>query len=436
MNTQLKTVNSSIPKFELANKPTVIITPKLKAQIDWLHKKVGSREWSGELITSEINTINHLDEWTIVCEDIYLTDIGTAGFTGYEVDKGGFKAADIVDLYETYPELLEGTKKAHHIHTHHNMDAFFSGTDWSQLHDRGVLSNYFLMLIVNFAGKCIAKVAFKAKQKSSNKTSLEFANNTDSFNPLKIDDEDEKEVLVVMDCNVIVQKEAKKKVSDKLKDIAKLFSEKEEVETSYFEEMMKLINTKDEVVVEKSFSERYDKVEKAIEQERKSYTTVYTPGRINFPTTGGKTGSWEEPLFKTEEKKKTKKFMEMTDKELSDYFQNSYGSKFSLPEAFIVCNYVLDPSLKKDLNLTPINKFYQLNNSINSETQLSEFLIKFVVQMKNTFEMVYPNAGISDYLDTLEAFNKYLKSLTSSNRLIKAIIEEIDDVTCSTYSFI
>ncbi|MEI6186920.1 MAG: hypothetical protein WCP46_00260 [Alphaproteobacteria bacterium] len=105
-------------RLELSNKPTVIITEKLKKQIDYLHKQCGAIEWSGELITSEIKTINDLDEWTIICEDIYLVDIGTSGFTGYEVDKGGFKSADIIELYEAYPGLMDGTQKNHHIHTH------------------------------------------------------------------------------------------------------------------------------------------------------------------------------------------------------------------------------------------------------------------------------------------------------------------------------
>lgn len=98
-----------------------MVTEKLQKQIDFLHSRVGDKEWSGELITSEKGSINDLDGWEIIAEDIYLVDVGTSGYTAYEVDKGGFKAADIVDMYEKYPGLLEGTQKAHHIHTHHSM---------------------------------------------------------------------------------------------------------------------------------------------------------------------------------------------------------------------------------------------------------------------------------------------------------------------------
>src|SRR6185312_9358256 len=125
--------NTSLERLCLSNKPKVIITPELKDQIDFLHNMVGSKEWSGELITREEGVITDLDNWTITCENIYLADIGSGAFTGYEVDKGGFKAVDIIEMYDEYPDLLEGKVKNQHIHTHHSMQTFFSGTDWSQL---------------------------------------------------------------------------------------------------------------------------------------------------------------------------------------------------------------------------------------------------------------------------------------------------------------
>lgn len=117
------------------------------------------------------------------------------------------------------------------------MSCFFSGTDWSQLHDRGILSNYFLMLIVNFAGDWIAKVAFPGKitQKvtkkifrkineetvSSDKV-ISFLHNDDNYPEIRISipDEEKKKivgedvdtenvleiertVLFVMDCNLV-----------------------------------------------------------------------------------------------------------------------------------------------------------------------------------------------------------------------------------------
>ncbi len=106
----------SLERLELSNKPTLILTDRLKKQIAFLHNKVGAAEWSGELITSEEGKITDLDDWKITAHDIFLADIGTAGFTGYEVDKGGFKAVDIIELYDQYPALLDGELQIHHIH--------------------------------------------------------------------------------------------------------------------------------------------------------------------------------------------------------------------------------------------------------------------------------------------------------------------------------
>lgn len=116
ITTDQKTFQAPLEKLELLNKPTLVITEKLKNQIDYLHKKVGSAEWSGELITREEGKITDLDDWKIIAEDIFLVDIGTAAYTSYEVDKGGFKSADIIELYDKFPGLLDGSQKNHHIH--------------------------------------------------------------------------------------------------------------------------------------------------------------------------------------------------------------------------------------------------------------------------------------------------------------------------------
>lgn len=113
-----KITKKCLERVELTNKPTLIITEEFKKKVDFLHSKVGAKEWSGELITREEGSITSPNEWKIYAEDIFLVDVGSPGFTSYEVDKGSFKAPDIIELYEAYPELLDGTLKVQHIHTH------------------------------------------------------------------------------------------------------------------------------------------------------------------------------------------------------------------------------------------------------------------------------------------------------------------------------
>jgi hypothetical protein len=54
-----------------------------------------------------------------------------------------------------------------HIHSHHNMAAFFSSTDTNELRDGGKDTNHFVSLIVNNAGKYVAGITRKIESKSS-----------------------------------------------------------------------------------------------------------------------------------------------------------------------------------------------------------------------------------------------------------------------------
>lgn len=208
----------SLRRLELSNKPTLFITKSLRKQIDYLHDKIGGKEWSGELITREEGVITQLDGWKVIAEDIFLAGIGTAAYTDYKAGEGAFKSVDIVELVDRFPGIFDGTHKNHHVHSHNNMGVFFSGTDWEQLEERGILANYLIMLIVNIAGDAIAKVAFKAKLKSSGKKVIELFNNDDGFDTLTMGDgTGEEEVLVVMDM-LVVQEEMDPEEGDWFKD--------------------------------------------------------------------------------------------------------------------------------------------------------------------------------------------------------------------------
>ena len=67
---------------------------------------------------------------------------------------------------EQFPQLMEdqGKWKMGHIHSHHNMSTFFSGTDTDELHENAVNYLYYLSLIVNFSGKYSAKIAVHTKE--------------------------------------------------------------------------------------------------------------------------------------------------------------------------------------------------------------------------------------------------------------------------------
>lgn len=392
--TKFQPIQPSLERLALSNKPKVIVTEKLKNQIDWLHEKCGATEWSGELITSEINTINDLDNWTIKCEDIFLVDIGSSAYTSYEVDKGGFKSADIIDLYDSYPGLLDGTQKAQHIHTHHNMQSFFSGTDWSQLEDRGVLSNYFLMLIVNFKGEYVAKVAFKAEKSGKDAVELNFANNLDGRAPLTLSGQSAKEVLVVMDCIIEFEKPEKS--------------------------------------VEESFSTRYDAVKTALAEE--AATRKYTPSYIPYTGYGiapkrtwtqAEFGGWDDDV---DDKTigKNKGIMDLTDKEWN--MQNIPASTLTEKDAFFALSSYLSGTYDKSNYEPPLDLIIDLNKQLKKKVELEEYIMEFAHGgFKAHVEGIHLNCTPQDHISILQHLITYLDEC-KYNKLSGSMLDELKEM--------
>lgn len=396
--TKLQPIQPSLERLALSNKPTVVVTQKLKNQIDWLHEKCGATEWSGELITSEINTINDLDNWTIKCEDIFLVDIGSSAYTSYEVDKGGFKSADIIDLYDSYPGLLDGTQKAQHIHTHHNMQSFFSGTDWSQLEDRGILSNYFLMLIVNFKGEYVAKVAFKAEKSGKDAVELNFANNLDGRAPLTLAGQSAKEVLVVMDCKIEFEKP--------------------------------------EQTVEDAFSARYDAVKTALAEEaaKRTYTPSYAP-YTGYGVAPKRTWrqteftAWDDEIDDLTVGKfpsKKKGIMDLTDKEWK--MENMTASTLTEKDAYFALSSYLSGTYDKSNYEPPLDLIIDLNKQLKKKSELEEYLMEFGHGgFKAHVEGIHLNCTPQDQMTIIEHLIKYLDEC-KYNRLAGEMLDELKEM--------
>ncbi|KKL53720.1 hypothetical protein LCGC14_2272630, partial [marine sediment metagenome] len=141
------------PILEMETKGTLILPSDFITQINYLHGKVGKEEWSGMLLY-DVKSGSPADPKNFILEakHIFLMDIGSAAYTEYNTD------GDIVDIYDNIEEAMEW--KTGHIHTHHDMSAYFSGTDTDELNDNVDKHNYYLSLIVNFGAKYASKVAF------------------------------------------------------------------------------------------------------------------------------------------------------------------------------------------------------------------------------------------------------------------------------------
>ena len=133
----------------------MIIPEPVEKKIRFLCKEIHNIEWSG-ILFYEIEGSFENNDLIIKCLDIYQMDIGNGSYTEYTMNPS-------VASYMLDHDLI--TAYQGHIHSHHNMATFFSGTDTRELQDGGKDTNHFVSLIVNNAGKYTAGITRKTKVK-------------------------------------------------------------------------------------------------------------------------------------------------------------------------------------------------------------------------------------------------------------------------------
>lgn len=204
--------------LELQQKGKLIITEDVKKKIDQMHNRIGSVEWCGFIFYEKVKgNISQPETYVAKTTDIYMMDIGTHSYTESENHTD-----DIVSMVDRIPAYMENRYGL--IHTHHNMSAFFSGTDTQELHDNVHLYSYYLSLIVNFDGKWCAKIANLIDVNSSSYT-------------IKEEDEDDvtveipsKKVMTVFDLNIEFETETYNEMIDERIEEIKERKVKEAVE--------------------------------------------------------------------------------------------------------------------------------------------------------------------------------------------------------------
>lgn len=175
-------------EVKLKGKPTIIISNELQLQIDYLHDRVGEKEWSGILFYDVVDgSITDPDNLVIKCTSMYPLDIGSAAYTEYNA------SSKLIDAFEA----IEGSEdqKRGHIHTHHKMGAYFSGTDNDELSENAEHFNYYLSVVVDFKCQPVAKIAIQAESKNTIKIT------DDEFKEVEF--ETESNSLFTMTCTVV-----------------------------------------------------------------------------------------------------------------------------------------------------------------------------------------------------------------------------------------
>ena len=131
----------------------IIITKELCNIVDTLHSKIGAKEWSGILFYKLVSgKISNLKDLVFEAKYFYPMDIGNTASTEFEY------SAELMDVYDIYPDAMNYSIGL--LHSHHNLGAFFSGTDMNELKNNSSNYNYYISLVVDFVKTPVCKIGF------------------------------------------------------------------------------------------------------------------------------------------------------------------------------------------------------------------------------------------------------------------------------------
>lgn len=145
----------------------LIITELVQRKIKEWCLQLPDQEWSGTLFYTVEGSFAD-GTFTATCRDIYVSDIGSGGYTEFDHKADIVTYADANDLLDCHQGL---------IHSHNKMATFFSGTDKSTLIEEGMSMPHFLSLIVNNAGKYTARITRRVTLSTSSITYPTYGQN-------------------------------------------------------------------------------------------------------------------------------------------------------------------------------------------------------------------------------------------------------------------
>lgn len=111
-------------------------------------------EWSALLFFKSKGHPIRPESFEVELIDLWLKDIGTKAFTAFKNTPD-----EMMDMYEAHPEFEDCRMGI--IHSHHNMDAFYSGQDMEELHRNSSAIDFYLSIVINNADKWIGKAVYQ-----------------------------------------------------------------------------------------------------------------------------------------------------------------------------------------------------------------------------------------------------------------------------------
>lgn len=216
-----------VPKKELLpvqkmTSPFRLVIP-LEAQntIDYICSKIHNTEWSGTLFYDITGSFEQ-NNLTVIVRDVCLRDIGEPAYTEFDENP------DVVTYMCEHPDLMDCYRGL--IHSHHNMQAFFSGTDDATVRAEGNDMCHFVSLIVNNTRKYEAAITRKFKYEVSRKGFCTYPTFGDADVRKELDSTETNEVLQVFPLKVEIQQAVpvEDKTAELDETISGLWKKKEE----------------------------------------------------------------------------------------------------------------------------------------------------------------------------------------------------------------
>lgn len=105
--------------------------------------------------------------------DFLLMDIGSTAHTQFQW------GSDVVEYYEQNPHLMGDGIRTGALHSHHRMDAFYSGEDVDDLvvNTKDKTVDYYITIIINNDGKWISRIGYRMQEEVKEKVRVKFWNN-------------------------------------------------------------------------------------------------------------------------------------------------------------------------------------------------------------------------------------------------------------------
>lgn len=150
----------------------IVLSEQLETKIRTYCALSPEREWSGVLFYKFEGTFK--DGITILANDMYLMDQGTAAHTEFDLNEPE------ITRYMVFEGLTDHCISL--IHSHNRLASFFSDEDLSTLRQYGTEMNNFVSLVVNNAGQYVARVTRKCQLSGTKTTTIEGTLTSTLFN--------------------------------------------------------------------------------------------------------------------------------------------------------------------------------------------------------------------------------------------------------------